>query len=79
MPDGGRVDISDSYRKLVRPKKLVLSWRGDYNETIITLTFEAEGAGTMMTPWQVGFLDCIPRGGCENSWTGTGDPFDKRA
>src|ERR1700730_6583349 len=43
MPDGRTIEISGKYKEITRPKKLVLTWMGNYNnqETIITVTFRA--------------------------------------
>jgi uncharacterized protein YndB with AHSA1/START domain len=41
MLDGRDVEVSGIYREVMRPKRLVLTWTGNYNsqETLLTLTF----------------------------------------
>jgi uncharacterized protein YndB with AHSA1/START domain len=81
MGDGRLVEISGTYREIDRPRKLVLSWTGNYNnqETIVTLTFRPDGAGTIMTLRQDGFPDEALRNGYNAGWTGPGGSFDKLA
>ena len=81
MPDGRTVEISGIYRELIRPKKLVLSWLGNYNsqETLITLTFRPDRAGTIMTLRQDGFPTTELRDGYDKGWTSTNGSFDKLA
>ena len=81
MTDGRMVNMTGSYRELIRPEKLVLSWLGDYNkhETIITVTFKRDGAGTVMTLRQTGFPNSNLRDGYKQGWTGPGGSLDKLA
>jgi uncharacterized protein YndB with AHSA1/START domain len=81
MGDGRTVEIAGRYREIERPRKLVLSWTGNYNnqETVITLTFRADGAGTVMTLRQESFPDAQLRDGYQAGWTGAGGSFDKLA
>jgi len=81
MPDGRTVRITGSYREVDPPRRLVLTWTGDYNnqETVITLTFEPDGAGTLMRLRQEGFPDAGQREGYRIGWTGAGGSFDKLA
>lgn len=81
MGDGRKVEISGIYREIRRPEKLVLSWMGNYNnqETIITVTFRPDGAGTLMTLRQDGFIEASLRDGYRNGWSGAGGSFDKLA
>jgi uncharacterized protein YndB with AHSA1/START domain len=79
MADGRDVVISGTYREIVRPEKLVLTWMGDYNnhETLIAVTFRRDGAGTMMTLKQTNFPDEQQREGYTRGWDGAGGCFDK--
>lgn len=79
MADGRAVEISGVYREIVRPKRLVLTWVGNYNnqQTLITLTFRPDGAGTLMTLRQDGFDSAEQRGGYQNGWSGVNGSFDK--
>jgi glutathione S-transferase len=79
MLDGRTVEISGVYRELVRPEKLVFTWAGNSNsqETIITLTFQADGTGTQMKMRQDGFADAPLRDGYNSGWSGENGSFDK--
>lgn len=79
MPDGRTVEIHGEYREIVRPHRLVLAWTGNYNdqETVLTLTFVPDGAGTRLTLRQDGFLDAGMREGYRMGWTGEGGSFEK--
>jgi uncharacterized protein YndB with AHSA1/START domain len=81
MPDGRTIEISGKYKEITRPKKLVLTWMGNYNnqETIITVTFRADGNGTLMTLRQDGFTEAAMRDGYDAGWTSVGGSFDKLA
>jgi uncharacterized protein YndB with AHSA1/START domain len=50
MNDGRTIDISGVYREIVRPHKLVMTWVANYigQETLLTLTFQPQGTGTLM-------------------------------
>jgi uncharacterized protein YndB with AHSA1/START domain len=79
MEDGRDVVISGIYREIVRPEKLVLTWMGNYNnhETLITVAFRRDGAGTLMTLTQTNFPDEQQRMGYTRGWSGAGGCFDK--
>jgi uncharacterized protein YndB with AHSA1/START domain len=81
MPDGRTVEVNGRYREIRRGERLVLSWSGGCAdlETVITVTFRPDGAGTLMTLRQVGFTDTGMRGGFEVGWSGPGGSFDKLA
>ena len=79
MSDGRQVEIYGDYREIVRPERLVLAWTGNYNhqETVLTLTFAPDGAGTLLTLQQSGFLDPQMCDGYRMGWTGEGGSFEK--
>jgi uncharacterized protein YndB with AHSA1/START domain len=79
MEDGRDVVISGIYREIVRPVKLVFTWMGNYNnhETLITVAFRRDGAGTLMTLTQTNFPDEQQREGYARGWIGAGGCFDK--
>jgi uncharacterized protein YndB with AHSA1/START domain len=81
MSDGREVEVSGIYQEFSRPRKLVLTWLGSYlgYETLVTVTFSPDGAGTMMTLRHDGFRDAARREGSENGWGGPGGCFDKLA
>ncbi len=80
-PDGSPVKVTGVYREVTRPQKLVLTWKGDYHpsETLITVTFRADGSGTLMTLKQEGFTDAQHRNGHRQGWAGEGGCFEKLA
>ena len=79
MSDGRQVDIGGTYQVIDRPRRLSLTWLGSYSdhETVIELSFRAEGDGTMMTLRQTGFPDPAAREGFERGWSGPTGSFDK--
>ena len=81
MGDGREVEISGVYRDISRPKKIVMTWMGNYNnqETVITLTFQPDRGGTLMSLKQEGFHEEAQRDGYRSGWTGAGGSFDKLA
>jgi len=81
MPDGRTVNIAGVYREIDRPKKIVLTWTGDYDnrESLITVTFWATANGTQMTLRQEGFASIDQRDRHNSGWTGENGSFDKLA
>jgi uncharacterized protein YndB with AHSA1/START domain len=79
MPDGRSVEIDGVYREIVRPSRLALTWRGNYdgNETVIALTFVSDGDGTLMHMEQSGFAAEEMSQGYNSGWSGEGGSFDK--
>jgi uncharacterized protein YndB with AHSA1/START domain len=79
MADGRDIEISGKYKEITRPTKLVLTWTGNYNkqEMLITVTFRADGEGTLMTLRQDGFTDPAMRDGYDAGWSKEGGSFDK--
>lgn len=51
MKDGRTIEIFGVYREMVRPERLVMTWVANYigQETLLTLTFKPNKAGTVMT------------------------------
>lgn len=81
MPDGRAVEIAGTYREIDPPRRLVFDWTGSYNnqQTVITVTFLPDGAGTLMTLSQHGFSETNLRDGYQKGWSGPGGSFDKLA
>jgi len=79
--DGRTIEISGAYHEIARPQRLVLTWIDHYNklETIMTLTFRPDGAGTIMIVRQDGFPEAGVRDRYNNGWTSAGGSFDKLA
>ena len=81
MPDGRVVEGSGIYREVVRPSRLVFTWFADYNrqETLITVTFRPDGAGTVMSFRQDGFPTSELRDRYHTGWGGNDGSFAKLA
>ena len=81
MPDGRNVEVTGIYREIDRPRRLVLSWTSSYvkQEALITVSFRADGGGTLMTLRQEGFPDVGLRDAYQGGWGGPGGSFDKLA
>jgi uncharacterized protein YndB with AHSA1/START domain len=74
-PDGSEVVHHGIYKEINRSSRLMFTWHGCSapNETMVTLTFKAKGAGTEMTLTHEGFLDQEARDRHNGGWNGTLD------
>ena len=79
MPDGRAIEVTGVFLDVSRPGRLELTWTGSYNqhETRITVTFRADGAGTLMTLLHERFADAAQREGYARGWAGECGAFDK--
>ncbi len=79
MADGRNIEISGVYRTVLRPSTLVFTWFGHHNqqETLITLNFQPDGSGTLMTLRQEWFAEAQARDNFSNGWSGTNGSFAK--
>ena len=75
LPDGKTLSVGGVYKQIVRPERLVMSWKWEHEEqeTLITLTFRADGNGTELTIHHEGFGAPERRDSHNNGWTGTLD------
>ena len=73
LPDGGTLKVGGAYKEITRPSKIVMSWKWEHEDqdTLINLTFRAEGTGTEMTIHHEGFAAPERRDSHNNGWTGT--------
>jgi uncharacterized protein YndB with AHSA1/START domain len=79
-PDGTQHDVSGVYREVVPNEKLVFTWAWKSTperESLITITFKRDGAGTMMTFLHEQFFDEEARDRHNGGWTGAFDKLDK--
>jgi uncharacterized protein YndB with AHSA1/START domain len=79
MPDGSEVQMTGVYREINRSSQLVLTWRGCFSgpdDTLVTVTFKAKGAGTEMTLTHEGFLNEDQHDRHNGGWTAS---FDRLA
>jgi uncharacterized protein YndB with AHSA1/START domain len=85
--DGSLLGIHGVFKEVVPPERLVFSFSWDRNpqvefphaETLVTITFEERGGGTLVTLRQVGFRSIGDRDGHNVGWTGTFDRFEPYA
>ena len=57
-PDGQTIEHHGTYKQITRPSKLAFTWSGGCagpHVTLVTVTFQAKGAGTEMTLTHEGF------------------------
>lgn len=78
-PDGTITESTGTYHEVERPHRLVMTFGAGCSgvETRLTVTFHADGDGTLMTLYQEGFPDAGLRGNFHEGWGGTGASFDK--
>lgn len=72
-PESNAVEIAGVYKELTRPRRIAFTWTSDFcrTDSLVTLTFEPDGAGTLMKLRQVGFDSPESRDGHNKGWTGT--------
>ena len=78
LPDGKTLVVGGVYREIVRPVKLVFTWKWEHEdvETLVTLLFRAVGSKTEMFMRHEGFSAEERRASHASGWSGT---FDKLA
>jgi len=79
LPSGDTRTVGGTYKEISRPSRLVMSWKWEHEEqdTLITLTFRAQGKGTQLTILHEGFAAPERRDSHNNGWTGTLDKLEK--
>ena len=79
LPSGNTLTVGGVYKEISRPNRLVMSWKWEHEEqdTLITLTFRAEGKGTLLTIHHQGCAAPERRDSHNNGWTGTLDKLEK--
>jgi len=79
LPSGNTLTVGGVYKEISRPNRLVMSWKWEHEEqdTLITLTFRAEGKGTLLTIHHQGFAALERRDSHNNGWTGTLEKLEK--
>jgi uncharacterized protein YndB with AHSA1/START domain len=79
-PDGEEHDVSGSYREVIRNEKLVFTWMWrtmPERESVVTVTFERDGDGTLLTLLHEQFFDEGARDRHRSGWTGALDKLEK--
>ena len=72
-PAGEVHDVSGVYREVIANKKLVFTWAWKSTperESLVTLTFKADGGGTLMTLTHEQFFDEEARDRHQMGWNG---------
>jgi uncharacterized protein YndB with AHSA1/START domain len=72
-PAGEVHDVSGVYREVIANEKLVFTWAWKSTlerESLVTLTFTADGGGTLMTLTHEQFFDEEARDRHNQGWTG---------
>jgi uncharacterized protein YndB with AHSA1/START domain len=75
-PDGAHHDASGIYREVVPNEKLVFTWAWKSTperESLVTLTFKADGEGTLFTLTHEQFFNEEARDHHNQGWTGAMD------
>jgi uncharacterized protein YndB with AHSA1/START domain len=74
----GELTVSGTYKEIVRPSRIVMSWKWTQEEqdTLITLTFRPKGNGTELRMRHEGFSNADRRDSHNNGWNGTLDKLE---
>ncbi|HZP69691.1 MAG TPA: SRPBCC domain-containing protein [Pseudolabrys sp.] len=75
--DSEQHDVSGVYREVIQNEKLVFTWAWKTTperESLVTITFKAEGDGTLMTFMHEQFFDEAARDRHQHGWN---DSFEK--
>ena len=70
-PDGEKHDVSGVYREVIPNEKLVFTWAWistPERESLVTLTFKADGDGTLFTMLHEQFFDETARNSHNKGW-----------
>jgi uncharacterized protein YndB with AHSA1/START domain len=73
-------DVSGVYREIVPNEKLCFTWAWKTTperESLVSVTFKKDGAGTIMTLLHEQFFDDDARDRHRSGWTGTMDKLEK--
>jgi uncharacterized protein YndB with AHSA1/START domain len=79
-PDGEEHDVSGVYREVVPNQKLVFTWAWrstPERESLVTITFKADGEGTLLTLQHEQFFDEPARDRHQTGWTGALEKLDR--
>jgi len=79
-PDGEEHDVSGVYREVIPNEKLVFTWAWKSTperESLVTLTFKADGSGTLMTLTHDQFFDEEARDRHRHGWEGAMEKLGK--
>ena len=77
---GDQHDIFGVYREVVPNERLVFSWAWKSTperESLVTVTFKPDGAGTLLTVLHEQFFDADARDRHQHGWAGAIDKLEK--
>ena len=77
---GDRHDVMGIYREVMPNEKLVFTWAWKSTperESLVTLTFKPDGAGTLLTLLHEQFFDADARDRHQQGWAGAIDKLEK--
>jgi len=72
-PSGEQHDVSGVYREVIPNRRLVFTWAWKSTperESLVTVTFKADGAGTLLTLTHEQFFDEAARDSHKGGWEG---------
>jgi len=78
--NGDEHDVSGVYREVTPNEKLVFTWAWKSTperESLVTLTFKPDGAGTLLTLIHEQFFDETARDHHQHGWVGSLDKLEK--
>jgi len=78
--DGEEHDVSGVYREIIANEKLVFTWAWKSTperESLVTVTFKPDGAGTIMTLLHEQFFDADARDRHQGGWNGALEKLEK--
>jgi uncharacterized protein YndB with AHSA1/START domain len=82
-PDGNGHDVGGFYREVIADEKLVFTWQWDVtppdepHESLVTVLFEPDGGGTLLTLTHERLRNEESRAGHEHGWIGSLDKLEK--
>ncbi len=79
-PDGEDHDISGVYREVIPNEKLVFTWAWKSTperESLVTISFKSDGAGTLLTLTHEQFFDEAARDRHQQGWNGSLEKLEK--
>jgi uncharacterized protein YndB with AHSA1/START domain len=80
QPDGQEHDVSGVYREVIPNERLVFTWAWKSTperESLVTVTFKSDGAGTLMTLQHEQFFDEDARDRHQFGWNGALEKLEK--